>query len=106
MPVIDGKPVRNGSAIYTAYDSAIVRGEWIDDLTKQTLEVTLGEQKVEINIADLRIDETISMLSKYFSMKIGDIVSPCYLPLSTTPVIDTRITASLSGCNVINIKVK
>ncbi len=31
MPVIDGKPVRNGSAIYTAYDSAIVRGEWIDD---------------------------------------------------------------------------
>lgn len=106
MPVIDGKPVRNGSAIYTAYDSAIVRGEWIEDFTKQTLEVTLGEQKMEINIADLRIDETISMLSKYFSMKIGDIVSPCYLPLSTTPVIDTRITASLSGCDVINIKVK
>ena len=105
MPVIDGKIVRNGSAIYTAYDSAIIKGEWIEDFSNE-ITISFSGKTFNTTVEALRINEYIEILSRYMSMKIGDIVAPGFIPVQITPVIDSRIEATMLEKEVINIKVK
>lgn len=106
LPVIDGTPVRQGSAIYTAYDSAIIKGDWLENLPQEKFTVTLGENSYTTSVSELNIDETISSLSRYFSLKMGDIIAPCRFPLTQIPVADTRLAASICDREIINIKIK
>lgn len=106
LPVIDGKPARRGSAIYTAYDSAIIKGDWIETMPENDFTVTLGDKSCTASIPELNIDETISALSRYFSLKMGDIIAPCHFPLTHIPLPDTRLTAKVGDKEIINIKIK
>lgn len=106
MPVIDGKPMRNGSAIYTACDAAVVRGEWIENFSRDNLTFALADKSVTVSFDDLKIDETLAMLSNSFSLKMGDIISPCALPLSTEPEIGSRVEARINDIQTINLKIR
>ncbi len=106
LPVFDGKPLRNGSAIFTAYDAAAVRGEWIEEIPQGDIEFSFAGKSFTTTIENTKINEYISILSHFFSMKMGDIVVPCSLPISTRAIPESRAVALIDGKEVINIKIK
>ncbi|MDE5969789.1 MAG: hypothetical protein K2G74_03035 [Muribaculaceae bacterium] len=100
-----------GSAIDISFDSALGVGEWTSIQSVEGESVTFAcdalTEPVTISIDSLKIDETVAMLSRYFTLKNGDIIIPSLSPLPTFPLqIDTRLTASVNSVQLLDLKIK
>ena len=102
--------IPEGSAIAVSFDSALSVGQWIpvDSIPEVvTLRSDIFPHLVSFSRADLLIDDTISMLSRYFTLKNGDIIIPS---LSPAPVfklaVDTRVSAAVDSFNLLDVKIK
>lgn len=74
-----------------AFDSAIVLGNWLaltPDTPVPPVTIThLSEMQVTIDQQTMQIDRTISDLSKFFTLKTGDIIIPGQTDITDTPAI-------------------
>lgn len=96
------------SALTTAFDSASVEGKWLnlpEFDTPLNIEIQHSD-KISISINETGIGKAISVLSRHFTMKNGDIILPCMFPTEYTAVIDTRFNVSINGNNAIDLKIK
>lgn len=91
------------SACLTAFDSAIVTGEWTGVEPRIDVEGTFD---LHTTLDTARIDETIAMLSSYFTLKTGDIAVIGDLPPELTPSIGDAIHLTLDGTEALNFKIK
>ncbi len=98
------------SAALTSFDGSIVVGDWmpVDDLSDAgEISVTVnGCIDEKVSFSDLAIDRLISMLSGYFTLKMGDMIVPANLETTLTPVIDDRVTVGFNGVELLNIRIK
>lgn len=96
-----------GSAIVTSFDNSVILGEWqpITELTGYELKIN-DEVLSETSTSDVAIEKAVSELSRYFTMKIGDIVIPFTRRLAMPVEIDTFVSGSLNGVNVLGFKIK
>lgn len=98
------------SATLTSFDGSIVVGDWVsvDGLNGTgVISVTVNGCIDEmVSYHDIAIDRYISMLSGYFTLKMGDMIVPGNLETTLTPTIDDRVTVSLNGVELLNIKIK
>lgn len=88
------------SAISHAFDGAFIIGEWIDIEKLNTLneiKINIGKKETTIKNSQLDIDNTIARLSKYFTMKIGDIICPAILNISDNININTTISGAINN---------
>ena len=65
-----------------------------------------NEVSVELPVADMHIDGAVSLVSHYVTLKTGDIISPCMLPVTFPAVIDSRIEIDLDGKRILTLKIK
>lgn len=65
-----------------------------------------NEVSVELPVADMHIDGAVSLVSRYVTLKTGDIISPCMLPVTFPAVIDSRIEIDLDGKRILTLKIK
>lgn len=92
----------------TATDFAMALGRWIDIPQPGTTVRIEGPQfSISQILPDCApIDEAIEKLSRFFTLKNGDIIAPS-APLARFPVkIDTRVTAATPQGTILTFKIK
>lgn len=65
-----------------------------------------NEVSVDVPVADMHIDGAVALVSRYVTLKTGDIISPCKLPLAFPAVIGSRIEIGLDGEHILTLKIK
>jgi len=103
----------NGSAISQAFDGASMIGDFIpieqiDDICNITASLTNGNACTEYASCNMisSIDEIIAEISKYFTLKIGDIIYSGFGDTPTTLAIGQHLTGKINGNEVLDIKIK
>jgi hypothetical protein len=99
----------SSSAITYAFDGSFILGEWIEiDAIKslESISITIGNRTETISISQLEINKTIALLSKYLTLKIGDIITPAHLSIEGDIMIDNTVNASIENINENCLKLK
>ncbi len=97
------------SAISSAFDGAFIIGEWIDlnqFQNNKNISIEIGGQELSVDISKFAIEETIALLSKYLTLKIGDIIAPASLPINDDIIINTIIDGNINNSHNIRLKFK
>lgn len=95
------------AGIATAFDGALIHGDWIPvEAIGREMEITVGDIHVSVSMDDLLIDTVIEQLSRYFTLKIGDMIIPCLLPGKGEVKINSAVTGSINGNECINFRIK
>lgn len=95
------------SAITTAFDGAVILGQWLPIPTdKITVDLTINGELYELDLSASHIDNAIAHLSRYFTLKIGDIIIAGNTTHNIEPAIDNIVTATLNGIECLNFKIK
>jgi 2-keto-4-pentenoate hydratase/2-oxohepta-3-ene-1,7-dioic acid hydratase in catechol pathway len=106
---IDFEQAAAPSDITTAFDGAFIIGDWVEfeslDSMK-SLSVEIDNKKISVEMSQLAIEETIALLSKYLTLKIGDIIAPATLSISGDITINTIIEGKLNDNTNIRLKFK
>lgn len=69
------------SGVLGLYDYCLALGEWMPlPDSGEALRVECGGLSVDIAPAEMRVEEAVSAVSRYATLKIGDVVLPCALP--------------------------
>lgn len=104
------KAIPEGSAIAVAFDSALSVGQWtaVDNLPEIiNLRSNALGSPVTFPREELIIDETIAMLSRYFTLKNGDIIIPSMSPAPIFPLtVDTRVNGVVDDVQLLDVKIK
>ncbi len=101
------KATNQSAGLATAFDGAFIHGKWLPiDPSITELNISVGKIQTKISFNDLAIDQTIERLSRYFTLKIGDIIIPCTIPIEEKIEIDTSITGSINGIECLSFRIK
>jgi 2-keto-4-pentenoate hydratase/2-oxohepta-3-ene-1,7-dioic acid hydratase in catechol pathway len=97
----------NSSAVTTAFDGAAIMGQWMPIPENRTVvDLTINGELYELDLEEALIDDVVADMSRYFTLKIGDIIIAGATPHSIEAVIDSSVTATLNGKECLNFKVK
>lgn len=92
-----------------AFDNCLQLGKWIE-LTEtglpDKLEITANGATLAINAEELKADMAVSVISRYMTIRNGDIICPAQAPLSTPVSVGTTITASINGEECLSLRIK
>lgn len=97
------------SAIATAFDGAFILGNWVDvdKLNPDTpLSITIDDQSLQVALPQLEIDKTIAAISRYFTLKIGDIIVVATTPITRKITIDTTASGEINDIDGSGLKLK
>lgn len=98
------------SALNIAFDAALSIGQWmpVEKLPENiVLQSNSAQSPVTFTREELYIDETIAMLSQYFTLKNGDIIIPSLSPVRVFPLtVDTRVNAAVDTVQLLDVKIK
>ncbi len=96
----------NGAmGLLCAFDNAIALGQWQPIGTDQW-EVTCGNLTFTVDPASFLIDDTIAQISRFMTLKMGDIVAPCHFPAQLPLSIDSTISVGVSGSTLLDLRLK
>jgi hypothetical protein len=85
-------------------DGAAVCGEWIPPT--EIIKIEGSAIELTINLEQLRLNDLISHISQYMTLKTGDVVA-LELPISPTAcTIDQSIYLSMNGAEVLSFNIK
>lgn len=95
------------SNIATSFDGAVILGDWQPMETIQDqIKINIGTFESSINKSDIKIDNSIKHLSKFFTFKIGDILIPASLNHQSKFKIGDNIIGKINDIDCINLKIK
>lgn len=97
-----------GSAIAYAFDGAFILGDWvpIEKISSPQLEINIDNQSLQLNLSQLEINKTIAAISRYFTLKIGDIIVVATTPLNQKIKIDTTASGNIKDIDCSELKLK
>lgn len=96
-------------ALAVNFDGALAPGEKlpVEQLCQDVVEIEAeGFGSVRLCRDDMRVDETVSLISRYMMLKTGDIILPCRTGLRVPVGLDTRLDCRLNGLQAISLKIK
>lgn len=97
-----GAPVP-ASACLTAFDSAAVVGEWCAPAPELDIEGTFAAR---IAPDPARLNTTVEQLSRYFTLKTGDIIVAGDIENTIIPSIGGKVELTLNGAPCLNFKIR
>ena len=102
--------LRNGyfpTGIGGVFDHCVALGQWMP-LPEQDepLVIEATELSATLTAQQTGIDQALSALSQFSTLKMGDIIMPCHLPLAITPKPGIDFTATLSAEPVLPIRIR
>lgn len=94
--------------VVTAFDSSIILGEWTPiPMSESRITMEIGGHTIELDDAVDRLATSIENLSKYFTLKMGDIIIPPTLSNTTIPmIIDTTVVGKVNNTEVLKFNIK
>ncbi len=95
------------TAVTTAFDGAFICGAWtqIDNLN-ENLRISIGDKSISISTANLLINDSVAYLSKYFTLKIGDIIIPAKISIESEIITDTVVVGKINENDCLKLKFK
>ncbi len=99
----------SASAINHAFDGAFILGDWVminPDNSIDEITIDIDGKTSTIKIPQLEIDNTIAWLSSYFTLKIGDIITPATLSLCGDITIGSTINCNIKNISGSSLKLK
>lgn len=102
--------LRNGyfpTGIGGVFDHCVALGQWMP-LPEQDepLVIEATGLSATLTAQQTGIDQVLSALSQFSTLKMGDIIMPCHLPLAITPKPGIDFTATLSAEPVLPIRIR
>lgn len=94
------------SAVDTAFDGAIVIGDW---LPLETLDAPVsieGNINCTVNLPRQAVDEAVSAMSAPFMLKQGDLIVLGDLPQCFTPLIDMNVDIRVNSTPCLDYRIK
>lgn len=89
------------------FDGAIAPGHAVAAPSDGAFTICLDEkEEISLSAEMLHMDDTVALASRFMMLKTGDIIAPCRTPLHVTPVPGTRVSATLNGVPVIDLKIR
>lgn len=95
------------NVILSAFDGSITLGKWITCGADGIIRTSICNDSVSLDSKILKINETIAILSRYMTLKNGDIIAPCHIETDLTAMVDLTLSCSLNEMeNVLNLRIK
>lgn len=107
----DGHDARCNGALGANFDGALLVGrrfparDWSGS-DRIVLEAGGEGGSAALEYADLHLEDTVALVSRYMTLKTGDLVIPCVTPLLLQAEIGLRVTVAMNGVPALDIKVK
>lgn len=91
-----------------AFDNCLVPGRWIPIPADGSLKIESPSLHNDISVADLTAiaDAAIADISRYLTLKMGDIIMPGYFDTSLPLVPGSTVSASLNGDCVLSVRLR
>jgi hypothetical protein len=94
------------SATMVSFDGALAIGEWIELPSDGKIEIQSAGQSLTIDDFDKLCADAINSVSRYMTMKNGDLILFGQQSINLGAEIDTGITATANGKELLNFKLK
>ncbi|MDD2960511.1 MAG: fumarylacetoacetate hydrolase family protein [Muribaculaceae bacterium] len=111
----DLKAKNQPTDLATSFDGAAILGNFIniEELHSgiENMKYSISQNSEIVNSFSydslaLRFDEIIERISKYYTLKIGDIIYTGYNDFSGIISIDDKLEGSLDGTEILNLKIR
>lgn len=95
------------SGLATGFDGALAPGKTFPYAAAADMHISTstGEQ-LTLTPAELHIEETVALISRYMMLKMGDIIIPCVTPLRLPVETGTTVTVTLNTDTAIELKLR
>jgi 2-keto-4-pentenoate hydratase/2-oxohepta-3-ene-1,7-dioic acid hydratase in catechol pathway len=94
------------SATMVSFDGALAIGEWVELPTDGKINIEINGQSLTIEEFDRLCADTIHAISQYMTMKNGDLILFGQQSIDLDAKIDTTVTATANGNELLNFKLK
>lgn len=94
LRIIPASGVTHG--VYSVFDSCVTIGEW-GPITGENLVVESAGMTISVTLPQIDIDAAIEAVSRYATLKTGDIIMPCYLSYKFQLRVGQPFTARLNS---------
>ncbi len=86
------------SALCSCFDGALTVGPWKDapDIDGNVT-IHAGDSDIALSSKDMRLADTVALLSRFATLRTGDIIIPCLTRISFPAVIGTNIEICIAG---------
>lgn len=89
------------------FDNCLVPGEWQEVPTPgEPLTITIGDNSMQLTMQDIEIDKAVETISAYTTLKTGDMIMPCRLPLSVPLSPEAQFVATVNGAKILTARIK
>lgn len=98
-----------GSALMSNIDGSLATAPYIplpEEGTDLTFRLEHTGQECTISTAELRLPDTVALVSRYMTLRTGDILLPCLLPFTIPVELDSKVDITLNGEPILSFKVK
>ena len=102
---ISGEP----DCLASAFDNSVQLGTWLpaaEVLGKEEISIECGELRIALTRDELATDRAIAAISKYITLRTGDIVCPAATGIEIPVEVGTTITAGIDGKECVSMRVK
>lgn len=93
----------------SAFDNCVQLGRWLpaeEVLGKDEISIECGETTIELSREAIATDKAIAAVSKYMTLRTGDIVCPAETGIEMPVEIGTTVTAGIDGKECVSMRVK
>lgn len=94
-------------ALACSFDGAIAPGIHLPRPADGNFTISVdGRQEISLSPDMLHIDDCVALVSRFMTLKTGDLILPCTTPLFAEPVIGSRIHVTLNGVTALDLKIR
>lgn len=99
---------RRPNGVASMFDNALTPGLWLAtgdvNPAADSVEVTVNEMTSRLSGLDHAIDESVEAVSRYATLKTGDIIMPCRVVSSIGVCTGVMVKCSVSGHDCLDLK--
>lgn len=89
------------------FDHCVAMGKWVPvPLDSEPAIIEAFGVTAELTSEQIGVDHALSALSQFTTLKIGDVIMPCHLPLSFIPAPGADFSAKLNADTVLSVRIR
>lgn len=87
------------------FDNALALGQWLP-ATEDPITIAYGNTSLTITPAELLTDEAVATVSTYATIKQGDVIMPCSLPVQLSVALGDTVACTLNGSSCLTVRIR
>lgn len=88
-----------------AFDGCLQLGPWMP-LPQRPVSVACGDSEITVTPEGLGADQAVALLSRYLTLKQGDVIAPLLFPLTRSVAPGSTLTVTVDGAEALTTRYK